>query len=139
MGRTVEAIEHFQELLRLNPNDNQGNRDLLGACYLETGQDAEALSLLNRYPERITASWGYTAALVQFRLHGDSQKAKTELNRAREHNPHVPYLTGRKRMPRNTPGGYTLGGEDEAVLYTNLYGECWKKTPGAIAWLESAK
>lgn len=84
--------------------------------------------------------WGYTAALVQFRLHGDTKEAKTELKRARGYNAHVPdYLTGRKRMPRNTPDGYSIGSEDEAVLYTDLYGECWKKTPGAMAWLKSVK
>jgi len=39
MGRTSEAIEHFKELLRLNPMDNQGNSDVLLMCYLDAGRD----------------------------------------------------------------------------------------------------
>lgn len=138
MGRTLEAIDHFKELLRLNPNDNQGNRDLLTACYLEVDRDADAWELLNRYPEGITASWAYTAALVQFRLHGKSKDAKRALEHALAANPHVPkYLSGQKRMPRQIPGGYSLGSVDEAVVYTDVYGPFWKKTPGALAWLKS--
>jgi tetratricopeptide (TPR) repeat protein len=138
MGRTAEAIDHFQELLRLNPNDNQGNRDLLAACYLEAGRDSEAWDLLNRYPEGITASWAYTAALVQFRLHGASKEARKALKHAIDQNPHVrEYLSGRKRMPRETPGHYSIGSVDEAVIYVDLNGAYWQKTPGAIAWLDS--
>jgi tetratricopeptide (TPR) repeat protein len=70
VGRYEEAIEHFKELLRLNPNDNQGNRDVLAACYLLAGRNSEALELLNKYPEGIAANWNYTHALVRFRLHG---------------------------------------------------------------------
>jgi hypothetical protein len=112
------------------PQDNQGNRDLLGACYLDAGRDSEALELLNRYPEQLTAMWGYTAALVQFRLHGDTKEAKTELKRARGYNAHVPdYLTGRKRMPRNTPDGYSIGSEDEAVLTRTSTANAGRKHP----------
>jgi tetratricopeptide (TPR) repeat protein len=138
MGRTAEAIDHFQELLRLNPNDNQGNRDLLAACYLEAGRDSDAWDLLNRYPEGITASWTYTAALVQFRMHGDSKNARKALKHAISQNPRVQgYLCGRKRMPREIPNQYSIGSDDEAVIYIDLYGPSWEKTRGAVTWLES--
>ncbi|MEW5995961.1 MAG: hypothetical protein AB1744_16415, partial [Candidatus Zixiibacteriota bacterium] len=38
-GQQMEAIEHYQEMLRLNPNDNQGIRYLLAACLLELDRD----------------------------------------------------------------------------------------------------
>ena len=46
-GRRDEAIAHGRELLRLNPNDNQGVRYLLVHWLLETkrSDDAEALLL----------------------------------------------------------------------------------------------
>ena len=140
MGRLTEAIEHFQEMLRLNPNDNQGNRDLLAACYLETGRDSDAWDLLNRYPEGITSWWLYTTALVHFRLHGASKEANEALEQAINQNHHVrKYLCGLKRMPHEIPSQYALGSVDEAVIYMDTYGKCWKKTDGAIAWLESQR
>jgi len=33
-GRAEDAICHFEALLELNPNDNQGVRDILLGCYL---------------------------------------------------------------------------------------------------------
>jgi tetratricopeptide (TPR) repeat protein len=136
-GRLDEAIGHFEELLRLNPNDNQGNRDLLAPCYMEAGRDTDALDLLNRYPEGITASWTYTMALVQFRLHGDTAQPQTHLREALDSNPHVPnFLCGKKRMPRQIPGHYSLGSRDEAVIYVDLFSKSWKQTPEAIAWLK---
>ena len=132
------AAMHYRGMLRLNPDDNQGNRDLLGVCYLEANRDADAWDLLNRYPEVITARWTYTAALVQFRMHGDSTDANNALQNAIKENPHVPkYLCGMKRMPRSTPPQYTLGSVDEAIVYADLYGKCWRNSPGALTWLES--
>jgi tetratricopeptide (TPR) repeat protein len=138
MGRTSEAIEHFKELLRLNPNDNQGNRDVLLKCYLNAGRDSDAWDLLNQYPEEIMARWAYSAALVLFRLHGDSQDARDALERALQQNPHVrKYLSGRKRLPRELSSAYQIGSVEEAVLYAESYEKYWRETPGAVAWLES--
>jgi tetratricopeptide (TPR) repeat protein len=138
VGRYEEAIEHFKELLRLNPNDNQGNRDVLAACYLLASRNSEALELLNNYPEGITANWNYTHALVKFRLHGISKEASEALQVAVANNPHVPkYLRGLKRMPRDTPSHYGIGSIEEAVIYTELYSKCWKSTPKALDWLAS--
>ena len=138
MGRLDEAIEIYVQLLRLNPNDNQGNRDVLAGCYLEAGRDAEALELLNRYPEDLTASWTYTAALVQFRLHGPSDEAKRALHHALSRNSYVSnYLRGLRRMPHRMPSHFALESVEEAVCYADTYAKCWRSTPGAIQWLES--
>jgi tetratricopeptide (TPR) repeat protein len=138
MGRYDEAIPHFKEMLRLNPNDNQGNRDVLAACYLAASENLQALELLNKYPEGITANWNYTHALVQFRLHGISEEANKALQVAVANNPNVPeYLRGLKRMPREKPSHYGIGSIEEAVVYAELYCNCWKSTPGALDWLAS--
>src|SRR5215204_998734 len=38
MGEAARAVEHYQELLRLNPGDNQGNRHPLARLLLQRGR-----------------------------------------------------------------------------------------------------
>ena len=52
-GRIDEAITHYQELLRLNPNDNQGVRYVLLPKLLAAGRDVEAARLLKAYDEAV--------------------------------------------------------------------------------------
>ena len=139
VGKVDAAIGHYEALLRLNPSDNQGNRDMLAACLLETGQNAEARELLDRYPEAVTANWAYSNALVEFRVSGASASAGSALTSAIQINRHVPkFLLGKKRIPRSLPAHYSLGSEEEAVIYADLYAKNGKKTPGALDWLKAA-
>ena len=137
LGKHKEAIEHYQDMLRLNPGDNQGIRYLLAACLLEMG-DIEALEqLLGQYDEP-TAAWLYTGALVTFLQHGDSPESQQRLIEALEHNPYVaPYLLGKKRLPKRLPDYMGFGDKNEAVIYAAEFGIGWLKAKGAISWLES--
>ncbi len=139
MGRRDEAIRHLQDMLRLNPNDNQGVRYTLAGWLLGEGRDEELAHLLNEYDEG-TAAWAYTKALLAFRQNGDTPEARKLLQTAKKSNTHVPaYLLGQKLLPLHQPESYSLGSEDEAILYaaTSLSG--WKETPGAIAWLKESE
>src|SRR5688572_14975205 len=63
LGERRQAIEHYTDMLRLNPGDNQGIRYLLANCLLREN-DQEALeSLLNQYEDDVMAEWLYTRAL----------------------------------------------------------------------------
>ena len=136
-GKLGDAIGHYQQLLRLNPNDNQGNRHMLEVCFVAAGRNDDAAELLERYPEESIADWSYTSALVAFRLSGGSPDACEKLRNAVKHNPHVPaYLLGLKRMPGRMPPHFGIGSVDEAVIYAELHGDNWKKTEGAMEWLE---
>src|SRR3954447_17018438 len=70
LGERQAAIGHLQEMLRLNPGDNQGLRYTLAAWLLTTGDDATLEHVLAQYPEEGGASWAYTRALAAFRRHG---------------------------------------------------------------------
>src|SRR5205814_8244419 len=48
-GARDEAVAHYRDMLRLNPDDNQGIRYLLLDCLLILGRDDEAQKLLRRY------------------------------------------------------------------------------------------
>jgi len=135
-GQHEEAIGHYRELLRLNPNDNQGNRYLLAGCLLALDRNAELTELLDAYGQEYSAEWSYTRALVAFRRDGDTTETRSLLTEAATTNSHVaPYLLGRKKLPR-TPASYiTMGGEDEAQEYARRYVAAWANTAGALEWL----
>jgi tetratricopeptide (TPR) repeat protein len=136
MERTDEAIGHYQELLRLNPNDNQGVRDVLLPLLLITGRNTEAGALLDQYADDASAIWKYGWALWTFRQKGDSPAAQERLREAIKINRHVPkYLTGRAEMPDMLPDSYAFGSADEAMLCADDLGEAWRLTPGADRWL----
>jgi len=135
-GEREAAIEHYWDLLRLNPMDNQGIRDLLMPCLLTLGRDKEAEKLYKQYRGDGMAVWLYSRALLDFRKHGDSQKSLKSLQEALAENKHVPaYLVGRRKVPRNLPDHYGFGDDDEAVLYAYKSKAVWEATPGALAWL----
>ena len=137
-GRREEAIGHYEEMLRLNPNDNQGVRDTLLACYLELGRHQQAGELIERYRESGMATWSYGKTLLKFQVEGDSAAAKVLLTSARKANKHVPaYLLGDKPMPSEMPEYYSPGESSEAVMIAALFLPAWKSTPGAISWLRS--
>ena len=63
LGRQQEAINHYSDMLRLNPNDNQGIRYVLAQYLLEAGADEALEKPTNQYPGDSAASWLYTRAL----------------------------------------------------------------------------
>jgi len=136
LGKHKEAIEHYRDMLRLNPGDNQGIRYILASCLLKLGKISVLQELLEQYDEP-TADWLYTGALVVFLQQGDSSQARQRLLQALEHNRHVvPYLLGEKRLPRQLPERVGFGDESEAVVYTAEFGVGWLKAKGAIGWLK---
>jgi len=137
MGKREEAVSHYRELLRLNPNDNQGIRYLLAVSLLEMGEIDALQELLGQYDEP-TAAWLYTKALVAYVKQGDSAEARKLLKEARDYNPHVvPYLLGEKKLPGELPQRIGFGDKDEAVAYAAEFGHGWHQTKGAVDWLAS--
>jgi len=138
LGRRDEAIEHYRELLRLNPGDNQGVRYVLLTALVLAGRDAEAADLLERFGDEPTALWSYGRALVVFRREGDSRAARECLRAALRANRHVPqFLTDDGDWPGPEPSTYALGSREEAVICDNELGEAWRATPEALRWLRA--
>jgi len=136
LGRREEAVEHQRDLLRLNPNDNQGVRDRQAEYLLALECYDELDELFAAYEHDGDATLAYTKALAAFRRQGDSPEARALRDRAREQNPHVPaYLSGRKRLPARLPDSVGFGDADEAIGYAAGAKEQWKNVPGALAWL----
>lgn len=136
-ARDDEAIGHAQDMLRLNPGDNQGMRYVLIHWLIETERNDEAWDLLNAYPDDGAATWEYSKALLLFRKEGDSKDARKALQKAMRTNEHVPdFLLFRRDMPEGEPDYYSPGDEREAVMYTASAYQSWVRTADAVDWLK---
>jgi tetratricopeptide (TPR) repeat protein len=63
LGRRDEALDHYRDRLRLNPDDNQGVRDLALPLLLVAGRDDEPVALLDRSRGDPSALWSSGGAL----------------------------------------------------------------------------
>jgi tetratricopeptide (TPR) repeat protein len=136
LGDINGALSHYRDMLKLNPNDNQGIRYLLAGCLLRQGDDGALKKLLAAHKDA-SAFWLYTRALATFRENGDSDgRAAALVTDAWSANEHVPaILVGTKPPVTRDDGCVTMGGPDEATYYMTECGPAWRRTPGAVAWL----
>jgi tetratricopeptide (TPR) repeat protein len=135
-GRREDAVGHYQDMLRLNPGDNQGIRYTLMPRLITLGLDAKAEELFKNYPNDASAFWSYSRALMDFRKHGASPITLKSLKSAIKGNKYVPaYLLNVKKFPRTMPDHYGYGDINEAVIYVEDNMMAWDKTPGALEWL----
>jgi tetratricopeptide (TPR) repeat protein len=138
LGQDDEALDHYRELLRLNPDDNQGVRYLLAPALLEHGHDEEAGRLLDAYKDDIQATWPYGQALRAFRAGGDSERARSALATAVRANPHVVrYLLDPDTIPPVAPPHFSLGSREEAAAVAEDLRPAFEVTPGALPWLHA--
>nr|MBA3766683.1 hypothetical protein [Acidobacteriota bacterium] len=135
MGEGERAIEYFRELLRLNPNDNQGNRYLLARLLLQEERDEELGVLLGEYEEEASAEWLYTRALWRYRREGEVRASARALQLAFAENIFVPlFMLEVRPMPTDLPEYISPGEESEAIDYVLGNGTYWYDTPGALEW-----
>ncbi len=135
-GRHEEAADHYRDMIRLTPNDNQGVRYSLATLLLDLEQNDELQQLLTQYKDDSLADWSYTKVLLAFRRGGESAQTAKLLKQAVKSNKHVPsYLLGTKQLPRDLPPYITMGGDDEAAAYVSGNRRAWLNTPGAISWV----
>jgi tetratricopeptide (TPR) repeat protein len=138
LGDVDGALAHYRDMLKLNPNDNQGIRYVLARCLL-TQDNHSALKELLAEHEDASAFWLYTRALVAFRESGDGSERAAALVRdawsANEHVPAILAVAGAKPTVISDNGYVTMGGPDEVTYYVTECGAAWHGTPGAVAFL----
>jgi tetratricopeptide (TPR) repeat protein len=138
-GDRSMAIEHAQDMLRLNPMDNQGARYILLGWWLAIGNLSEARALWKAYKDDAMACWMWSQALMTYIEHGPGSQANVDLEAAIEANPHVgPLLLRREALPMEPPEYVGLGDPAEAVAYVMDYLEVWQQSDGALRWLSKA-
>ena len=131
-----EAIAIHEEMLDLNPNDNQGVRYGLLGCYLEKKRYHEAQRLLDRYPDEWSAFFLWGKVLLLFATRGE-REASTALRDARKENRHVErYFFPRKQRPNVQLEFYSAGDETEAIACARTLHVAWKAHSPARKWLQ---
>jgi tetratricopeptide (TPR) repeat protein len=137
--QTKEALKLFQELLRLNPNDNQGVRAVAVQALFRLDRFEEVIKLTGRYPGDLMPDTLYGRALALFKL-GMRKRADKALMKAIEILPLVrkELLKKRHRLPKSArPDLVTIGGSDESYYYWQQWGSLWQSVPEAFEWLKS--
>jgi tetratricopeptide (TPR) repeat protein len=134
-GIYLAAIGHYEKLLELNPNDNQGVRDPLLGTYLVVGDLAGAGKLLKKYMNDSMANFAWGRVLERF-LTGDLPGASAALEKARKTNRFVElYMSGQKAIPKSLPDIYSQGSEEEAIVCLDTQAAAWAEHMEAVFWL----
>ena len=137
LGETAKAVCIFNNLLDINPNDNQGARAMAINCYLALKRPFDVLRIAETYPGDMIAETFYGKVLALFQL-DRLQEAKEALEEAARFLPLVAAEIAKKqhRKPKNLQSKYiTHGGKDEAYHYWIATAQYWKQTPGAIEFV----
>ncbi|QDU89642.1 hypothetical protein Pla175_30350 [Pirellulimonas nuda] len=132
-GRPDEAIAQHREMLRLNPDDNQGVRYAVVPLLLGLGRDAEASEVLDQYPEE-SALWLHSRALVEFRRSGGSARASKAIRAAFKSNAHLKQLLELEQPPL-FPDSYAPGSPEEAAVCIEQLRGVWEDTRGFPEWM----
>jgi tetratricopeptide (TPR) repeat protein len=135
MEEDEEAAAHYRELLRLNPQDNQGVRYLLLPLLLRSQRDREASRLLRESGDEFSALWAYAKALLAYRLDGDTSSARKELKAAIKVNPHVIDQLSESEHEVFSPPYYSPGSPEEATQCLAELQPAIETTPGASDWI----
>ena len=133
------ALIMFENIIALNPGDNQGVRSLIVDCYFRLKRPLDVLRTCDLYPGDGMEGLVYGRTLALFQL-DRMVEAERELRDAASYLPLIAKELAKKRHPRPEelyPGYVTHGGADQAYSYWEDYGPFWKATPGALEWVRS--
>jgi len=134
VGRRFDAVEHYINLLDLDPEDHTGNSVLLLGCYLAMGEVQRSWDLLEEYDDDSAIfKWGWVLCLLMAR---SMDEAEDSLRDALDINPYVaPHLLGMAEPVEGQPAVVTIGSEEEAQICYQIIGEAWEHHPEPRMWL----
>jgi tetratricopeptide (TPR) repeat protein len=133
------AIATFEQMLKLNPKDNQGMRSPLLGLYLAANRPEAADHLMSLYEgeEDLDACFAWARVLERW-LSGKVDDAKAALAKARKMNRFTePYLTGSRELPRQAPEYYRPGDDTEAQVCGTQLSVAVESHPSFRDWLRA--
>jgi tetratricopeptide (TPR) repeat protein len=125
-GKTETAREVFQNIVAMNPDDNQGMRELLCSCCFQLGKNESVLDLCRKYKGDGMAAITFGRVLALFKV-GRVNEAKKALREATRYGANITREiiadTHRKLKDKFSP--YEWGSKREAELYWDEFGSYW--------------
>ncbi|WP_158737985.1 SEC-C metal-binding domain-containing protein [Alteribacillus sp. YIM 98480] len=132
------AEQIYEEMLELNPSDNQGIRYQLLSLYLLINEYDKANALLDEYPEE-TAFWLFHQAFSEYMKNGLSKEFETKLHKAEKENPYIiDYIVDLERMSVDPfmVEAFSPGSPEEAALYIEDAVFMWKAEDKLMNYLK---
>jgi tetratricopeptide (TPR) repeat protein len=136
MNKIQESIEVFEEMIELNPNDNQGIRDQLLLYLIEVEDKSRFTTYDKQFKNDFMTFARFNRALFAFVSEGETKNAETLLKRALSENKHVAKKLLSKRDSILNSDGFTAGSVEEANYYVALSKRIWESKSGAMNWLK---
>jgi len=136
LNKIQESIEVFEEMIELNPNDNQGIRDQLLLYLIEVEDKSKFTKYDKQFKNDFMTFALFNRALFAFVSEGETKNTEIMLKRALSENKHVAKKLLSKRDSIFDSDGYTTGSEEEADYYVSHAKRIWESKPGAMDWLK---
>jgi len=159
-GTVKQVVGVYEEMITLNPGDNQGIRGILLHHYLFLKRLSKAENLLEKFPDDIDLGIVYGRVLLEllkalstgYDLEALAKKnrlsssdfgppfteAKARLKEALKINPYVPLLL---RHPTSlyldSPTSYQFGSPDQALIFIKEHGVEWLSSAIGFFFLEA--
>ena len=143
-GKRNEAIAQAKKIMRMNPNDNQGIRQLLCTWFLEARDTEGCTNLLRKYGTNGEASLSYADVLLQYLRWKKDDAVENEVKQALyvaiKANPFVPDLLGTEGIEKDDQDPYySRGGIKDAKIYVIGSQKLWGKYPESVDWIKLQK
>lgn len=135
MGRFHDAISIYEEMIRLNPNDNQGVKDQLLIYLLRINDYDKYIKYDKMFKNDFGAFNSFNSALFAFKTLGSSTRSNEILRKAVKTNKYIIPKLLKKAISDDFPDNYGIGDENEARYYCFFAHEIWHDTKGAIDWI----
>ncbi len=136
IGKVNESVAVLEEMIELNPNDNQGVRDQLLLYLILLNENKKFEKYAKKYNDDIMAFPLFNYALFAYKKEGESENANKKLKKAMKQNKFVaPKILSNKQIT-SLSDTYGFGDENEANYYVAYAKEIWASTKGAIEWLK---
>ena len=140
LGKVDMARDVFKALIGMNPEDNQGVRELLCSCYFRLAEYSSVLELCRMYDGDTMAAISFGRILALLKL-GRRRNAKSALRTAAMWRPNIAQeiMASRHRKPHDLSSPYELGSKREAELFWNDFGDYWDEAAVSFVREEAGK